>query len=350
MMGNKQDQIAEGGSTAIQAARDVNFHGVSPGQMLEILDAVSTQVSRLSEVATKSIDERLTYFKESILDRFQNDRSARPGAFAEPDFQAALLDAQKAYARSGDDGLHGVLVDLIAERSKQETRNRLTLTLNDAIQKSSSITEEDFAALSLIFAMKHGGGILNNLDELVNYFLKFLDPFLDLAPKNLTSYAYLESHGCLTLSMVAMHNSYFELLKIGYPGVVTKGLTVDEMSAHLPSDHLARSRLVISSEFDPNLEVIFPASKSSLDALAKYSFLPNGFSDMYFESIKDRMPTEDEFIDIVGRKYPRLQILFDAFANTSIKTARLTPLGIALAHANLVRKTSGVGNLSMWIE
>ena len=150
-MTDSQKQSAGEGSTAIQAARDVTINnGVSIAQMSEIITALSAHVERLSATAKELIEDRLSQFRTEIVTRFANDTSTKIEAFSDPDFQASILDAQRAFARSGDSNLQSVLTDLIAQRSKQPARNRITLTLNDAITKAGSIPKADLNALSLM--------------------------------------------------------------------------------------------------------------------------------------------------------------------------------------------------------
>ncbi|SDZ62799.1 hypothetical protein SAMN05444004_1443 [Jannaschia faecimaris] len=100
------------------------------------------------------MEERLEKFRNNLIKGFSENGTGKIEAFSDPDFQGALLDAQKAVARSGDESLENVLVELVRKRSTCEKRDRLCLTLNDAISKVGSIPEPDLNALSLILSLR----------------------------------------------------------------------------------------------------------------------------------------------------------------------------------------------------
>lgn len=207
-MAGNQKQSATDGSTAVQAARDVNINnGLTSAQMVEILAALSSHVETLGNVAKQEIEERLKAFEASVLERFATDETTRSDAFREPDFLAATLDAQKAYARSGDDGLRNVLTDLIAQRSKIEERSRLSLTLNDAIAKVGSIPEPDLNALSLMFLFQNvlNNGI-SNLQGLAQFLSETAVPLLSNISTSESAVNYLAAHGCLVPPLQSQRN------------------------------------------------------------------------------------------------------------------------------------------------
>lgn len=351
-MAGNQKQSATDSSTAIQADGDVIINnGLSTAQVVEILAALSSHVETLGNVAKKEIEERLKAFEASVLERFATDETTRSDAFREPDFLAATLDAQKAYARSGDDGLKNVLTDLIAQRSKIEERSRLSLTLNDAIAKVGSIPEPDLNALSLIFLFKNvqNNGI-SNLEGLAKFLLPTALPLLSNVSTSESAIRYLAAHGCLMPpSGISTQPSAQEILWERYAFLITKGATEEVLRGKFPDyDLMAVRGLIVSSPYGNNLKV-FSHSGPQLDTMLANAGVFGKYSDKYTEIAKNAKPSEQEFIQVMANYLPDIGNVLKIYDTPSIRNSTLTSIGIALAHANLENGPLRDADLSIWI-
>ena len=278
------------------------------------------------------------------------DNTFRAEAFRDPDFQNSVFEAQKAYARNGNEELKQTLIDLISQRSKQTERNRLMLTLNDAINEAASMTEEDLAILSLLFLLQHVmQSKVSNLEALAEHFRKFYDPIIPSLQQNDLAYKYLASHGCLLIgSFVNLKGPFLHLID-KYPGVITSGLTGSEIETLIPSSHLAHG-LVMPSRIAPDRWVLEPGDAGDLNGLGVNFGLPANLGGRYTElAIKSR-PDQEVFVKVLERFYEKARELFDLFSNPYLSGAQLTALGIALGHANLVQKCQIEADLSIWIK
>jgi hypothetical protein len=140
---SRQDQNVRDGSIAVQSGENTNiFQGPSPTQIKEIVQATAEALlPSFTQVARQIADDRMKDFETVLLARANDPSVMRSEAFKDPDFQYLLGRAQHAYARSGDHQLRDTLIDLIARRSREEDRTRLSLTLNEAVEKAAVLTK-----------------------------------------------------------------------------------------------------------------------------------------------------------------------------------------------------------------
>ncbi|MDQ8029534.1 MAG: hypothetical protein REJ23_12480 [Brevundimonas sp.] len=222
---SRQDQnVAEGGQ-AIQALRDVNIQqGLSVEQMLAIMEGVERQVQRGIGQAEQLVQTRLEEFKTSVLTEFARSESgAKTEAFADPDFQHALHEAQKGFVRSGEQGLKEELVKLLAQRSTEPGRTRTALILNEAIQTIGSLTAQEISVLVVTFVFHHLQ--INNASDVSGVtkdYRKLLSPFAADYPREDFSFEYLSSMRCTTVNQIST-NEIWGILVDRYENVFTKG-------------------------------------------------------------------------------------------------------------------------------
>lgn len=346
-----QKQSAEDGSIAVQAAGDVTIsQGLTSVQMVEILSALSSHVNTLVSSTREEMEGRLKSLEESIIERFATDSTTRAEAFRDPDFLAATLDAQKAFARSGEDGLKTMLTDLVAQRSKNTSRNRLTLTLNDAIQKVGSIPQSDLNTLSLIFLLKnvkHNG--LVNLEGLAEFLSDSATSLLDDVSISESAFNYLAAHGCLLPLGIGEYSSALEFLIKTYGQLVTKGET-EENFRNVFSDYdiLTWAGLIVDSPYGRGLKRFSIAGSEMAKILGQIGVFGD-HAERYATLVASAMPSKEEFIEVMSVHFPRVDDFLSIYNETVFRSSRLTSIGIALAHANLKTSPFLETDLSVWI-
>lgn len=357
MMTSKQGQDVSGNSTAIQAAGDVNYSaGISPDQMIEIIESVQKLVSVYTEQSKDLMEQRLESFRNALISDFTERGKGRAEAFSDPDFQGALLDAQKSVARSGDKSLEAVLVDLVSQKSQCEKRDRLSLTLNDAISKAGSLTNEDFDLLALIFVFKNMQ--LANISDaytLAERLKLFFAPLADNPAEGELAISYLESHGCLRTSVggIATFISSFEILVQRYPGAITKGLTRDQLETVFPKTSPLwnpASNIVKQSPTEGDLLILNPGAPEMIDNAFRNSGSSERPGKAYADLAKNRPMQREEFIALVTPNFDGAQRLLDKYDNSGARNSVLTSVGLALAHARLSKFEWFDAPLNVWVK
>jgi hypothetical protein len=150
---NQEQTVAEGG-IAIQSGGSVQI--IKNGLSYEEVRAAALDVFKANfyelagearEIASARAEEITTKFLSQIQKEFPDGIKKS----ADPDFQYALFNVQKQYARNGDKNLGDLLVDLLIDRSKQEQRDILQIVLNESLETAPKLTEQQLAVLSITF-------------------------------------------------------------------------------------------------------------------------------------------------------------------------------------------------------
>lgn len=125
--------------------------GVTLGEARQVaMDVFAANFERLSTRASIVATERVERLTESLIHRIAESPDALASA-EDPDFQKTLFEAQVAYARSGDDALEGMLLELLANRAAVGQAAFDRILLNEAVSIVSKLTEDDLMALAINF-------------------------------------------------------------------------------------------------------------------------------------------------------------------------------------------------------
>jgi hypothetical protein len=356
MTGRQKQETGEG-ALAFQSGRDTNI-GLSPAQMTQIINSLAALQQTYAAEAREYADARLADFREHILAKFASLDTQRSESFKDPDFQHLLVRAQHAYARSGDPNIRDTLVDLIAERSKHSDRTRLALSLNEAVEKAAVLTHNEFAELSLAYVIRRT--IQHKMEDragLINYFRTTILPLLPDISREESSYTYLQAHGCAGIEASFLHFDSDALIKAlhrRYGGLLSKGFTKEQLEKEYGpplSESGLSFRRVIPCLHDPE--------KLQLNALNKDVFKEktndiDGYDeakmDMAWARFEKTMWSEKEFIENTIDDLPGIDELFVLWRDTPLGRLDLTPVGIAIGHANLTRIAHFDADLSIWIR
>jgi hypothetical protein len=156
MLGDKQQQTTESGSTALQAGRDINITGLSVGEVRELcILFLRDNFPQLREEAKRTAEEHVRAFATNLESRLANDAaSIALEKFKEPDVQAAINDAVQASARKGDRANPNVLSTLISERVARQTNDYKDMVLSEAVHVVPRLTGPQIALLSFVHCVR----------------------------------------------------------------------------------------------------------------------------------------------------------------------------------------------------
>ena len=351
-----QSQQAQNGALAIQSGRDVIIqHGITPGQMKEILDAVAAQFPVHLAAAREIVDGRIADFERRVLERFDDkgNGDGRRAAFADPDFLYVLKQSQHAYLRSGDEGVRETLIDLIARRSKETARSRLSLTLNDAVEKSAVLTSNEFAELSFSYLLgmtMHNG--LRNMDLFAQFVCDMILPLLPDISRESASYQYLVAQSCATISQFGQQ-AFIRIVRLNYGGLFARGFTMEEVEKCLPDGRkqLAKeSALYVPCLNDPTKIQIAFLNKDEFDKHAAAHFWKEPEKAALWGLVDSTTMNGEDLIKHIEAKVPEIRQAIEVWDNTPLCRLNLTTVGIAIGHSNLVRLGKFKADLGIWIK
>ncbi|HJQ01947.1 MAG TPA: LPO_1073/Vpar_1526 family protein [Jatrophihabitans sp.] len=344
----KLNQSGGTDSTNTQAGRDVVI--VQGNSLSEVRDfvreAISANALAMRQIAREVIEERISTFSELLMERAKSDPEL-VSATADPDMQHALIDAGLGFARSGDEDMAGILVDLLADRSKEESRSLLALVINDAVTIAPRLTDGEIAILTIYWRLAHTiNYAVTSSDALAAFVKTDIAPLVPFLPSGDANYLHLQSLGC---AVVQISEIYFQQVwNQTYTALFTQGFTLDEIpeAIHQP---LVDSSLLVQHMRDPTRLQINVLNEQQLRAGVAGQAIEAHVEDIV-NFMKSRPMQSDELIEHLAQIDPVMRDLAAIWASTSLRYLRLSAVGIAIAHANWRHLTGMTAPLSTWIS
>lgn len=347
MIGGQRQQ-AEQGAVAVQAGGDVTV-GITPTQMTEILTAMAGQLIAYGAAAQQTQDERLHRFREDLLIEFSKPERADPAAFADPDFQATVAEAQEAFVRSGQPTVGETLIGIVARRSKTKTGSRAAMALNDAVLKAAKLTKAEIAAITVVHQLKNTQRHLVNFPDLAK-FIEQLGIIAEDISEESASFWHIEAQNCGKLSLGSV--SLREVFTQRYGGLFSKGFTREALEGHIPGDdkHIA-DPLLTPCLHDRNTLQFSVLNKDvfKAEAAAKTKIAPEHMDNIW-GVMAGSLGTEDEMLSLLAPVAPHARILRDRWENTPLKQLELNTVGIAIGHADATTRLGLDAGLEVWIK
>lgn len=343
----KKSQKSGDNSTNIQA-EEVNIkQGLDYSEVKEVaLDVFRSNFYELSGIAKETARERAETITEDFLRKLNDENPSGFKKAEDPDFQHALFTIQKEYARNGDEQLGDLLVDLLVDRSKQEQRDILQIVLNESLNIAPKLTNEQLAALSVIFLFRytvnHGIG---NIETLGLFFDKHVKPFAKRLVKGAPCYQHLQFTSCGSISLGSQPIE--KIISSNYQGLFMKGFEPEEIGK---SNLELNTGLFINCLNDNSKIQVNALNENSLKSLVE----SKGLAGEQEKSLKDffnKNKMSDKEIRkkcVQTRDY--MKNVFDVWENSHMKNFTLTSVGIAIGHANIKRLIGEFSDLSIWIN
>lgn len=341
----------EGGenSTNLQGQSIVINQGISYQDAKNIaIDVFKSNYLELSEKAASTARQRAEELVDDFITQLQERSPQAINLMEEPGMQHAIFTAQKEYAKTGDKDLSDMLVDILVDRATQQERNLKQIVLDESLATVPKLTSNQLDTLTIIFLIKYSRnrGIVS-VASLKNYLENQIQPFLAGLSKEHSLYQHLEFAGCGSISMGSnqIENIYLQT----YKGLFCKGFTREQFEVIgkriedfptliMPCLHDNTKFQIASIDDDVFEEKANSVALSDEDKNLIMPFLNN--CQMNASEAKEVIKAQGEF----------LEVLFDVWENSSLKNMTLTSVGIAIATANLRRKSGQSVDLGIWIK
>ena len=211
-----------------QAEEIINNYGLSYSDVKEIaLDVFKRNFLQLSNDANELAFERAKKFIEDYIYKLVKENPIGIQQCQNPDFQYVLFEAQKNYARTGDEKQEQLLINLLVERSKQVERNTLQIVLNESISVINKLTQKQIDLLSFIYLIRYTKhSFAPTINNLVLYFFQYFKPILNGISENYTDIQHLLYTGCGTESIGSVN--IYTILKDRYLGIFSNGFSKND--------------------------------------------------------------------------------------------------------------------------
>lgn len=193
-------QKAAIGADTTQIAQQNNYYGMSPQEASRLaVDLFYENFPKLQREAAALVRQRIEELTGRLAAALEAKKIADYSAFAKPDVQYTLYEAEKGYARRGTDELCAVLVSLVAERIEHDENSYLETVLDRAIELAVMLQSRDLDYLSLLFVYKHVRfGSVESMEDLEQCYHE-INACLNLSPELQNSLPLLNMLGLTEL-------------------------------------------------------------------------------------------------------------------------------------------------------
>lgn len=344
---NKQ----EGGENSInlQGQNVVVNQGITYRDAKDIaLDVFNSNFEKLSQKAAEIALQRAEELVGDFL-RTMKERSPESiNSFEDPGMQHAIFTAQKEYARTGDKDLSDMLVDILVDRAKEQERNLKQIVLDESLSIVPKLTVSQIDTLTVVFILKYSRITrINSILSLQNYLENYIQLFTSTLKKDNSLYQHFEFVGCGSISIVVLKIE--DIISERYKGIFSRGFSKEEFEK-------------TGIPFEKYPQIIIPClqdeSKFQLNAIDDEDLIEGmtllNVEEAEIDKIKPLMNinqmSKDEVRELLKQQGGFMDILFDVWDNSYLKNMTLTSVGIAIAIANLRRKTGETVDLGIWIK
>ncbi len=264
--------------------------------------------------------------------------------------QAALFEAQKQYAKTGDKDLEGLLLDILVERASTPERSINQIVLDESLSVASKLTTEQMDALTVNYLLSktinHG---ITSLERLDNYFEVEIIPFLSSLTKTSSCYEHLEYAGCGSIMEASTINNVEILFKHRYPGLFSGGFDEKKFTTEIGQIN-EYAQFITRCLHDPDKFQFSSLNDTVLSARLDEQKIDKDIQEKIVSLFHSTELSEQEIKEYIIKIRPEMQTLFDLWENTKISKFMLTTVGIAIAQANFRRRTGKKLDLSIWIK
>lgn len=345
---SKQEQQSGDNSTNIQANEIVIHQGLSYSDVRAVaLDVFRANFYELVGKAHEIAGARAAEITEDFLKKLQAENPSGFTKAEDPAFQRALFTVQQEYAGTGDKDLGALLVDLLVDRSKHEQRDILQIVLNESLSTAPKLTNDQLAALAVIFIFKYTRNYsVGNHEMLGRYFDELVLPFADKLSQSNSCYQHLEYSGCGSIGMGEV--GLVQVLKVHYQGMFLKGFEAVEVAQKISIG--LDQRFFMACLNDTTKHQVRATSKEALNKLLDLHSIGQEDRTKITSLFDQGLMSDEEVINKCVSIRPYMEQVFTTWASSSMKNFTLTSVGIAIGHANVKRLVGEFANLSIWIN
>ena len=344
---SEQQQRGGAYSTNIQI---VNFYKNVDPSVIDalVLDAVSAGIHKSGQAAQATQQGRLRSIANKLIAKVALGGEGATSKFADPDINHSLGVVGREYARTGDETLGDLLVELLNARCQLETRSLMAVVLNESIETAGRLTDGELAVLSLAWrVMRTTAAKTTTLIEFTNFVKEEIVPFAKGIPRGEATYFHLASVGCATVNML-QEITFGQCFLSNYPGMFSNGFAPDVVPLELQPS-LNNEKIFISCFWDSSKLQVATLRDGDIDRVCEAAGLEKHVSDLKAIQNANLMSAKDIESKLAGID-PVLSDLIEAWNSTEMRRLWLTPKGIAIAHANYRRVTGFDVPLSQWIS
>lgn len=347
-------QIQKSGDDSVNfQAKEININtGLTYSDVKGIaLDVFESNFLRLSSTATEIVKRRAEEITEKFLHKLKDRNPDGLKSAQDPDFQYSLYHAQVAYARSGENDLADMLVELLIDRTREENVTLKRIVLNESLGTVPKLTKDHLDILSILFVLKYTRYLgMSNMGALRSYLETHIAPFIDRLPKSNASYQHIEYAGCGFINQL-IGGGIQDVFLANYPGIFCKGFPAEMFVENTSRLAVLASRpIYIPCLHDPTLFQVNSLDEEGIQKIGEMYGLDITVIDQLKNLQKKHLMSANEAKELLKSFHPCVEKLIDIWDGSLLKQTALTSVGIAIGHANMRRVTKVEADLTIWIN
>lgn len=206
-MRNKQDASGGDNSTVNQAGGDVNLsttinYGMGYTETKDLfMDLFHIEFTKLGKDVEHLINERAEKIVVDYLNKLVQEDPNLIQNTKNPDIRYDIIEAQKAYARLGDQEMADLLVKILVERTKSTENTFKNIALNESLSVIPKLTSKQIDVITLIYLVRYYS-FVPEFKMPFDFYYQTLVNFLAVEiPNSEMFYQHLQYSGCLSISI-----------------------------------------------------------------------------------------------------------------------------------------------------
>ena len=300
------------------------------------LDVFKANSSVYTEIAKKTIDERVVNITDDIFTMIYSELPDTVEKLVEPAVQDTLLKIQKEYAKNDDPALKERLIALLKNRLKADEKDMETIVLDEALEIVPKLTGIQLNILSLnltVLRILHHE--VTNRDTFFHMLTSKILLFYSNHMSKTMEYAHLQYLGCTgILSEGSTYKPIEEIFRNRYAGLFSRGFSREEFYEYMGIEIQEFQQLITTCQIDKE-KFQFNAMNENV---LKYSIAQSGkqeYEEKLLQYYKEHIMEVKEIKDDISSHVQGFEELADFWKKTSeFKSMNLTSVGIEIGLLN----------------
>ena len=300
------------------------------------LDVFKANSSVYTEIAKKTIDERVVNITDDIFTMIYSELPDTVEKLVEPAVQDTLLKIQKEYAKNDDPALKERLIALLKNRLKADEKDMETIVLDEALEIVPKLTGIQLNILSLnltVLRILHHE--VTNRDTFFHMLTSKILLFYSNHMSKTMEYAHLQYLGCTgILSEGSTYKPIEEIFRNRYAGLFSRGFSREEFYEYMGIEIQEFQQLITTCQIDKEKYQFNAMNENVL----KYSIAQSGkqeYEEKLLQYYKEHIMEVKEIKDDISSHAQGFEELADFWKKTSeFKSMNLTSVGIEIGLLN----------------
>jgi len=325
--------------------------GISIKEAREIaLDVYKANSYELSENAQREAIRRAEEIAEDFFTDIYNNFPEKMQRLEEPSIQSSFFEAQKEYAKSGEETLKNQLLQLLSDRINTEEYTLKQIVLDEAIKTISKLTKDQINCLSLIASLIYLIHNITNLTALADLINNRILIFYSENMGVREFFSHMQYSGsCIILPEGKTFISIEEIFLKRYTGLFSNGFTEEEFKKDI-DQNIDYYRPLL-------MECLHNKQKLQINAMninvLENEMNKNGINkntNKIIELFKRTTMNKDEVATVLIEINSNMEKLIEFWkSKADLKVLKLTSVGLTIATLNYNQRTKGSVQLDSYI-